>query len=110
LLPALAFAVGIIFPVAFYILPTDRFIKKGLVLGLAGALAAAVFLIAGGAPARDIIMWALTIVGMTVFIAMDFSGMSPVSNYSKIKEEYYVVVPLLGIIVGTILAMRLFWR
>ena len=110
LLPALAFAAGIIFPAAFYILPTDRFFKKGLVLGLAGALAAAVFLIAGGAPARDIIMWALTIVGMTVFIAMDFSGMSPVSNYSKIKEEYYVVVPLLGIIVGTVLAMRLFWR
>jgi hypothetical protein len=109
-IPALAFGVGIVFPVAFYVLPTDRFFKKGLVLGMAGALAATVFLIIGGAPARDIIMWALTIVGLTVFIAMDFSGMSPVSNYSKIKEEYYVAVPLLGIILGTVLAMRFLWR
>lgn len=110
MIPALALAAGIAFPVTFYILPTDSFFKKGLVLGLAGAVAATILLITVGAPARDIIMWALTVVGMTVFIAMDFSGMSPVSNYSKIKEEYYVVVPLLGIIMGTVLAMRFLWR
>jgi ubiquinone/menaquinone biosynthesis C-methylase UbiE len=110
MIPAIALAAGIAFPVTFYILPTDRFFKKGIILGLAGAVAATIFLIAIGAPARDIIMLALTIVGMTLFVAMDFSGMSPVSNYSKIKEEYYVVVPLLGIILGTVLAMRFLWR
>jgi 2-polyprenyl-3-methyl-5-hydroxy-6-metoxy-1,4-benzoquinol methylase len=109
-IPAIALAAGITFPVTFYLLPTDRFFKKGLVLGLLGAVAAAIILIGGGAPPRDIIMWALTIVGITLFVAMDFSGMSPVSNYSKIKEEYYVVVPLLGIILATVLAMRFLWR
>jgi hypothetical protein len=108
--PAVALAAGLIFPPAFYILPTSRFFKKGLALGLVGAAAATLFLLVAGASARDIIMWELIIVGMTLFVAMDFSGMSPVSNYSKIKEEYYVAAPLLGLILAGILAVRFLWR
>lgn len=108
--PAVALAAGLIFPIAFYILPTDRFFKKGLALGAAGAVGVTLLLLVGGAPARDIIMWALAIIGITLFVAMDFSGMSPVSNYSKIRQEYYVAAPLLGIILVSVLAVRFFWR
>jgi len=109
-IPALALAVGFVFPAAFHLLPTNRFFKKGLVLGLIGAAVAAAFLLATGAPAKEMIQWALIIVGMTVFVAMDFSGMSAVSNYSRIKEEYYVVVPLLGIIIVGYVAVSFLWR
>jgi SAM-dependent methyltransferase len=109
-IPAIALAAGLIFPAVFYILPTYQFFKKGLVLGLAGAAGAGLFLLAAGVPAKDIVQWALIIVGVTIFVAMDFSGMSPVSNYSKIKEEYYVVLPLLGLIVVSYIAVSFLWR
>ena len=109
LIPAIALAAGLIFPVAFYILPTDYFFKKGLALGLLGAAAAALYLLAGGASAKEIVQWSLIIVGMTTFVAIDFSGMSAVSNYSRIKEEYYVVVPLLGLIVASYAAVSFLW-
>ncbi len=110
MIPVIALAVGLIFPVAFYALPTDYFFKKGLVLGVVGATGATMLLLHSGAPAKEIVQWALIIVGMTVFIAMDFSGMSPVSNYSRIKKEYYVVVPLLGLIVISYIAVSFLWR
>ncbi len=110
MIPATAFAAGLIFPAAFYILPTSRFFKKGLTLGLVGAAVAAVYLLFGGAPPKEIVQWALIIVGMTLFVAMDFSGMSPVSNYSRIKEEYFVVIALLGFIIASYAAVSLLWR
>jgi len=108
--PAIALAAGLVFPAAFYVLPTERFFKKGLALGLAGGIVAAICLLIGGAPPVDIIMWILAIVGITLFVAMDFSGMSPVSNYTKIREEYYVAAPLLGIILVAVLAIHFIWR
>jgi ubiquinone/menaquinone biosynthesis C-methylase UbiE len=110
MIPAIALAAGLIFPVAFYILPTSLFFKKGLTLGLIGALAAGAILLTGGAPAKEIVQWTLIIVGITLFVAMDFSGMSPVSNYSRIREEYYVAAPLLGLIIAGYAAVSFFWR
>jgi len=110
MIPVIAFAAGIVFPVAFYLLPTDQFFKKALVLGLIGAAAATVFLLFGGAPLKEIIQWGLIIIGLTLFVAMDFSGMSSVSNYTRIKQEFYVVVPLLGLIVISYIVMSLLWR
>jgi hypothetical protein len=110
MIPLIGLAAGVLFPAAFNILPTDRFFKKAIVLGAVGSIVLLPFLLSAGAPIRDIIMWTLTIIGITLFVAMDFSGMSPVSNYSKIKEEYYVAAPLIGIILASVLAMRFLWR
>jgi hypothetical protein len=59
---------------ALTMLPSDRFFEKGLALGLTGA---------------DVVkLCMLIIVGMTIFVAMDFSGMSPITNYGKIGVGY----------------------
>ena len=110
MIPLIVLAAAFVFPVAFYILPTDYFFKKGITLGLVGAACAALFLWNAGAPPKEMLQWALIIVGLTTFIAMDFSGMSPVSNYSRIKQEYYVVTPLLGLIVLSYVAVSFLWR
>ncbi|GAB4344230.1 MAG: hypothetical protein Kow0099_23460 [Candidatus Abyssubacteria bacterium] len=110
MIPGIAFAAGIAFPLAFPLLPTDRFFKKSLVLGFFGAGLSSIHLLAAGASARSIVLRGLVIVGMTLFVGMDYSGMSAVSNYSKIKEEYYVAAPLLALIVIAGLAVRFLWR
>jgi ubiquinone/menaquinone biosynthesis C-methylase UbiE len=110
MVPGVALAAGLVFPAVFNILPSDRFFKKGLTLGLVGAAMGVIFLMITGAPAKEMAQWALIIIGMTLFVAMDFSGMSAVSNYSKIKEEYYVVAPLLGLVILSYIAISLLWR
>jgi multisubunit Na+/H+ antiporter MnhC subunit len=110
MIPAVALAAGLIVPAAFNLLPTDKFFKKALVLGLVGTAVAAILLLSAGGSLKEVFQWGLIIIGITLFVAMDFSGMSAVSNYSKIKQEYYVVVPLLGLIVISYIAMSFLWR
>jgi hypothetical protein len=110
MIPAIAFMAGVVFPAAFYVLPTSQFFKKAVVLGLIGAAGAILFLMNAGVPPKEMVQWALIIVGITTFVAMDFSGMSPVSNYSRIKEEFVVVVPLLGLIILSYVAVNFLWR
>ncbi|UCD56805.1 MAG: methyltransferase domain-containing protein [Candidatus Hydrogenedentota bacterium] len=109
MIPVIAVAAAFAFPLAFYRLPTNQFFKKGLTLGLIGAAGGVLFLLVTGAPAKEMVQWSLIIVGLTTFIAMDFSGMSPVSNYSRINEEYHVVVPLLGLIIASYVAVSFLW-
>ncbi|MBI4832631.1 MAG: hypothetical protein HY801_13985, partial [Candidatus Lindowbacteria bacterium] len=109
-IPLIGLSVGLVFPAVFYILPTNQFFKKALVLGLLGAVGASLYLLNAGAPVKELVQWSLVIVFLTTFIAMDFSGMSPVSNYSKIREEFYVVVPLLALIVISYIGVSLLWR
>jgi ubiquinone/menaquinone biosynthesis C-methylase UbiE len=99
LIPLIALAAGLLFPAAFYLLPTEQFFKKALALGLVGTAAAAVLQLFKGASFVEIVRWGLIITGITLFVAMDFSGMSAVSNYSRIKREFYVAIPILGLIV-----------
>ena len=110
MIPTIAFAAGLGFPAAFYVLPTNQFFKKALVLGLVGSAGAILYLLNSGASVKEMVQWALIIVGITTFVAMDFSGMSPVSNYSRIKEEFVVVVPFLGLIIVGYVAMNFLWR
>ena len=110
MIPVIGFAAGFIFPLAFYILPTDSFFKKGMTLGFVGAGLAVLYLWSAGASGKDVVQWALIIVGLTTFIAMDFSGMSSVSNYSRIKKEYSVVLPFLGLIVLSYIMISFLWR
>ncbi len=110
MIPIIALAAGLLFPITFYLLPTDQFFKKALVLALIGTAAATVFLLSGGASFKEITQWGLIIVGITLFVSMDFSGMSAVSNYSRIKQEFYVVVPLLALIVISYMGVSFFWR
>jgi hypothetical protein len=110
MMPLIAFAAGLVFPAAFYVLPTNQFFKKALVLGLVGSAGAILYLLNSGAPLKEMVQWAFIIVGITTFVAMDFSGMSPVSNYSRIKEEFVVVVPFLGLIIIGYVALNFLWR
>ncbi|MBI5116309.1 methyltransferase domain-containing protein [Candidatus Poribacteria bacterium] len=107
--PLIGLAVSLIFPLAFYLLPTNQFFKKALVLGVVGSLAAGLYLLSAGAQARDIVQWSLIIMFLTIFISMDFSGMTPVSNHSRIREEFYVALPLLGLIVISYIGVSLLW-
>jgi 2-polyprenyl-3-methyl-5-hydroxy-6-metoxy-1,4-benzoquinol methylase len=109
MVPLIGLAVGLAFPAAFYILPTGQFFKKALSLGVVGSLAAGLYLLSAGAQARDIVQWSLIIVFLTTFISMDFSGMTPVSNHSRIREEFYVVIPLLAMIVISYIGISLLW-
>lgn len=108
-IPLIGFAVGFVFPMSFPLLPTRRFFIKALVLALIGVAGGGLYFWDQGLPAKDIVQWALIIMFLTTFISMDFSGMTPVTNYSQIRQEFFIIIPLLAVVLISYIAVSLLW-
>jgi ubiquinone/menaquinone biosynthesis C-methylase UbiE len=94
----------------FYAIPTSSFLIKGMIFGAMGSIASSLFLWSGSIPNVDLFNWSLGMFALGVFITMDFSGMTPISNPRSIEREYMRMIYILvtAIILGAV--TNILWR
>jgi hypothetical protein len=93
-----------------YAIPTSSFLIKGIIFGAMGSIASSLFLWSGSIPNVDLFNWSLGMFALGVFITMDFSGMTPISNPRSIEREYMRMIYILvtAIILGAV--TNILWR
>jgi len=87
-------ALGTAYPLLFPLIPGRRFAIKGLLLGLIvsiGLLAASWF---GDGPLLSMSFVAPFTIAAGVLVGLEFTGNSAVSNYSRVKREIVVFLPI----------------
>ncbi len=100
------------YPVFFPYLPGRRFAVKGLSLGFAASILTACYFFIEGGDLTVLLFWILFNFATSMFIALSFTGNSPVSNYDSIRKETAQFLPvvvalyILMVPVGLFLRMR----
>ena len=87
-------ALGTVYPLLFPVLPGTRFAIKGLLLGLA---VSAVLLAAswvGGESLLSVFFVVPFTVAAGMLVGLEFTGNSAVANYSRVKREIVLFVPI----------------
>jgi len=97
----------VLFPILLPWLPTPNFSTKGLVLGGAVALPFAIATAARSPDGLWSIQGGLALTGiialpaMTAFLALNFTGSTPVASRSGVRKEIYRYIPVMAVLFGS---------
>lgn len=81
------------YPLLFPYLPGKLFATKGIALGLAASLVSFLYLLAGGGLTAALWPKLLFFWPTAVFVALSYTGNSPISNYSSVRREISRFLP-----------------
>ena len=97
----------VLFPILLPWLPTPNFSTKGLVLGGAVALPFALATAARSPDGLWSIQAGLALTGIialpaiTAFLALNFTGSTPVTSRSGVRREIYTYIPVMAVLFGS---------
>ena len=81
------------YPILLPYLPGKQFATKGISMGSAASVIAAVYFFAEKAEASSLLPVALFLFATSIFIALSYTGNSAISNYSKVRKEIARFLP-----------------
>jgi hypothetical protein len=96
----------VLFPILLPWLPTHNFSTKGLVLGGAAALPFALAALLGGAvmawwkQAGWALAYALAMPPVTAYLALNFTGATPLTSRTGVRREIFRYIPLMAWLFG----------
>ena len=87
-------AISFFYPLLFPWLAGRRFAVKGISFAFLPSLFLFFLYVRGGISLFLAVFYAAFILGTSIFLALSYTGNSPVSNYSKVKKEIVTFLPL----------------
>jgi hypothetical protein len=90
----IAIAISFFYPILFPWLPGKHFAVKGISLSVLFSLFAIYLFVLKAISLLLMFFYVAFIFGTCIFLALSFTGNSPVSNYSKVKKEIIRFLPL----------------
>lgn len=100
-----AAALAFMYPLLFPYLPGKRFAVKGMSLGILACIPVIYYLLQSF-DIQAIIYWTLFINATSIFIALSFTGNSPVSNYDNVRRETARFLPVVVILYLLIIPVK----
>jgi hypothetical protein len=103
-----AVVLAFLYPVLFPYLPGSQFAVKGISLGVLAALVISVYFSAQGLRIESALSWMLFALATSMFIALSYTGNSPVSNYDNVRKETARFLPAVVMLYILIIPVRIF--
>ncbi|MBI5055111.1 MAG: hypothetical protein HZB61_00645 [Nitrospirae bacterium] len=104
-----ATGLAFLYPVFFPFLPGRQFAVKGISLGLAASILTAGYLSIEGFDIKSLLFWVLFNFATSIFIALSFTGNSPVSNYESVRKETAYFLPVVAALYLFAIPVKLFF-
>jgi hypothetical protein len=104
-----ATGLAFLYPVLFPFLPGRQFAVKGVSLGIAASVLTAGYFFVAGFDIKDLSFWVLFNFATSIFIALSFTGNSPVSNYDSVRKETAHFLPVVAALYIFMIPMKLFF-
>ncbi len=102
-----AAVLGFFYPLLFPFLPGKQFAVKGISLGFIASIFPVGFFSVGGFNLQLLLFWNLFIFATSIYIALNYTGNSPVSNYSRVREETIRFLPVVVMLYILIIPVKL---
>jgi hypothetical protein len=97
-----------LYPILFPFLPGKRFAVKGISLSAVASILPLVFFAAGMFTLQLALFWILFIFATLIFIGLSYTGNSPVSNYTLVKKETTMFLPVVVLLYLLIIPVKIF--
>ncbi len=96
------------YPILFPYLPGKQFAVKGISLGIMLSLLAMWLLSARDYGIQPMLFWTVFICATSMFIALSYTGNSPVSNYDNVRKETARFLPVVVLLYLLIIPVKIF--
>ncbi len=103
-----ATGLAFLYPILFPFLPGKRFAVKGIYLGFATSIITAGYLSIVRFDIKSLLFWVLFNFATSIFIALSFTGNSPISNYDSIRKETAHFLPVVVALYIVVIPIKLF--
>ncbi len=103
-----ATGLAFLYPLLFPFLPGKRFAVKGIYLGFAASILTAGYLSVVRFDIKSLLFWVLFNFATSIFIALSFTGNSPISNYDNVRKETAHFLPVVAALYVFVIPIKLF--
>jgi fucose permease len=94
----MAVSLAFVYPLIFPYLPSRLFAVKGIFLGLLAWLITLIYFYATQQDYYSIIPVMLFLLATSIFVGLSYTGNSAVSNYSRVRRESMLFLPLVVVL------------